>query len=296
MTAATLIGIPTEDGVYAGIPEETYHADRDSLSSSGARTILWDSPALFHFEQSQPPAPKDHYDMGHLTHLLVLGEGGRIEVLDPDEIGKKADGKKADNPKSTKAWKDAVAEVRKRGAVPVTPDQYETASQMATKVHEHPRAAELLSQGDAEISGWWTDPITGVRLRWRGDWLHEGRTRLIIVDYKSTKSARPSSFHRSCSDYGYHQQEAWYKAGAKANDLDDDPLFVFIAQEKEPPYLVSVHESHPDDVVRAAALNRKAIDIYARARDTGIWPGYGDGIHTIVHPTYAIQREEAMLR
>lgn len=293
---AVLAEIPTEDGVYDEIPEELYHSDKDSLSSSGARTILWESPAAFNYQLTASRKPKDSYDMGHLIHLLVLGEGGLVEVLDPAEIGVKADGSKSDTPKSTKAWKDAVAEVRERGATPVTPAEYATAKQMADKVREHPRAADLLSQGDAEISGWWTDPETGVRLRWRGDWLHEGRTRLIIVDYKSTKSARPSSFHRSCSDYGYHQQEAWYKAGARANDLDEDPLFLFIAQEKEPPYLVSVHESHPDDVVRAAALNRKAIDTYARCRDTGVWPGYGDGIHTIVHPTYAITREEAMIR
>lgn len=296
MTTAVLTEIPTEDGVYNDVPEELYHSDRNSLSSSGARTVLWSSPAAFHEEQTAPRKPKEAYDFGHLVHLLVLGKGGEIVVLDPAIHGLKADGKTSDSPTSTKMWKDAVAAVRERGATPVTPDAHAKAKRMADQVLIHPRARDLLSQGDPEITGYWTDPETGVRLRWRGDHLHWGRSRLIIVDYKSTKSAKPSNFHRSCSEYHYHQQEPWYIDGAIANDLCDDPLFLFIAQEKEPPFLVSVHESHPDDVSRGRALNRKAINTYAECRQTGKWPGYGDGIHTIEHPSYAITREQAMIK
>jgi PDDEXK-like domain of unknown function (DUF3799) len=293
---ATLTGIPTEDGVYAGIPDEVYHADRDSLSSSGARKILWDSPAAFHEEQTNGRPPKKEYDVGHLVHFLVLGEGAKITVLDPAVHGLTATGKPTDNFRSTASWKAAEAEVRDRGEIPVTPAEYETARRMADQLLKHPIAAGLLSQGDAEITGYWRDAATGVRLRWRGDWIHQGRTRLILVDYKTTKSARPAAFHKSCSDYRYHQQEAWYRDGAIANGLDDNPLFLLIAQEKEPPYLPSVHESKPEDIERARALNRKAIDLYARCREHNDWPGYGDGIHTINHPTYAIYREEDMIR
>ena len=296
MTATVATSAPEEDGVYANIPDEVYHADRNSLSSSGARTLLWSSAAAFDEQQRTPRAPTAAYDQGHLVHLMVLGEGARIEVLDPAVHGLKADGTPSDKPTSTAMWKQAEAEVRERGAIPITPAEYAEAKRMADQVFKHPLARNVLSRGDAEVSGYWTDPDTGVRLRWRADWLHPGRTRLIIVDYKTTKSARPSSFHRSCGDYGYHQQEAWYRDGAIANDLDPDPLFIFIAQEKTPPYLVSVHESHPDDIARARALNRKAIDLYAECRRTGIWPGYGDGIHTIDIPAYQRIREEALLK
>ncbi|MBX9919111.1 MAG: PD-(D/E)XK nuclease-like domain-containing protein [Mycolicibacterium frederiksbergense] len=292
---AVLTEIPAEDGVYAGVPEELYHSDRDSLSSSGARTILWSSPAAFHEEQTTPREPKAAYDFGHLVHLLILGEGGKIEVLDPAVHGLTKDGKPAANPASTAMWKEAEAAARERGATPVTIAEFAKAKEMADQVLLHPVAGALLSQGDAEITGYWTDPETGVRLRWRTDWLHQGRSRLIIVDYKSTKSAKPAAFHRSCSDYGYHQQEDWYCEGIAANGLCDDPLFLFIAQEKTRPYLVSVHESHPDDIVRAHGLNRRAINTYAECRETGKWPGYGDGIHLIEHPRYAVIREEAMI-
>lgn len=298
MTATTTIHVlPQEDGVFVGIPDEVYHADPNSLSSSGARKLLWDSAAAFDQERRTPRAPKTEYDVGHLVHFLVLGEGAKIEVLDPAVHGLTAAGKPTDSFKSTAMWKDKCAEVRKSGAIPVTPAEYAEAEVMAAALLKHPLAKRLLASGDAEISGYWTDPETEVRLRWRADWLHRGRSsRLIIVDYKTTKSARPSSFHKSCGDYGYHQQEDWYRTGVVANGLDDDPLFVFIAQEKEPPYLASVHESHPEDIARAHELNRKAIDIYAKCRETGIWPGYGDGIHTIEIPTFQRIREEALLK
>lgn len=296
MTAAVITTVPEEDDVYPGIPDEVYHADRGSLSSSGARTILWGTPAKFEDEQKSPPPAKKEYDFGHVAHLLILGEGSKVAVLDPAVHGLTDDGKPAKSPKSTSMWKKADAEARERGEVPISVEDYETAKVMAAKVLEHPQAAALLSQGDPEISGFWHDQATGVRLRWRADWLHPGRTRLIIVDYKTTKSAHPTAFHKSCAEYGYHQQEAWYRDGAIANGLCDDPLFLFIAQEKTSPFLVSVHESKPEDIERARQLNRIAIDRYARCRETGIWPGYGDGIHTINHPAYSVYREQDLLK
>jgi hypothetical protein len=292
MTAPSLLSVPAEDGVYTDIPEDVYHADRDSLSSSGARRILATSPRKFHLE---PRVEKREWDVGHVTHHLILGKGSDIAVLDPAVHGLTADDKPAKNPRSTSKWKEAEEEARARGAVPISLDDYRTAEAMAAAVLDNEYAAALLSAGDAEVSGYWHDALTNARLRWRADWLHPGRNRLIIVDYKTTKNAAPRAFWKSVSEYGYHQQDAWYRDGVIACGIDDDPLFVFIAQEKDYPYEVTVHESKPDDVQRGRALNRKAVDLWARCHQSGEWPGYPPGIHTIQHPTYAIYREQEQL-
>lgn len=274
--------IPAEDGVYRDIDDEDYHRDPDSLSSSGARTILWDTPAKFRADQLKRPDPKPDYDMGHGAHLYVLGKGPLVVEVDAD------------------TWQSGAARQARRdawdaGKVPLLAKQVATAKQMAERVRDHPKAAALLSAGDAEISGYWHDELTGVRLRWRADWLHPGRSRIIIVDYKSTKNGHPAAFSKSVAEYRYHQQDAWYRDGLIACDVDTDPLFVFIAQEKTPPYLVSVHEVELPDVERGRALNRKAIELYAKCRENDEWPGYGDQIHAVDFPSYARYREEQQL-
>lgn len=276
--------IPPDDGVYADISDTDYHSDRDSLSSSGARTLLWSSPRKFHEEQQSPPVTTPTFDLGHALHTLALGKGPEIVVVD------------------AKSWQaGAAAEARKHahaaGNTPILTKEYETAKTMARNIREHPIAGKLLDPDncDAEVSGWWTDPLTGIRLRWRPDGIHHGKSRKILVDVKSSKDASPAGFPKSIAEYHYHQQQAWYIDGAIANGLDPNPLFVFIAVDKSAPYDVAVHECEPADVDRGRALNRKAIDIYAECRATNEWPGYPAVIHTAEFPSYARYREEAAL-
>lgn len=292
MTATLLTAVPELDGVYPDLPEDVYHSDLDSLSSSGARALLKTSPRKFRLAQR---VEKRAWDLGHVTHKLILGKGSDIAVLDPAVCGLTQDNKPTKNYRSTSMWQDAEAEARARGAVPISLSQYETAQAMADAVWENDYAADLLSVGEAEVSGYWTDDISGARLRLRMDWKHPGRSRLIIVDYKSTRNAEPRAFWKSCSEYGYHCQDAWYRDGAIACGLCDDPLFVFIAQESEYPYDVTIHESRPADLQRARGLNRKAINLWAQCHQSNVWPGYPPGIHTIRHPSYAIHREQEQL-
>jgi hypothetical protein len=294
MTAPTelMAAPPAEDGVYDDVPEAVYHSDPNSLSSSGARQILATSPRKFHLAQR---VEKREWDIGHVVHHLILDKGSDIAVLDPKVHGLTKDGDAAKNYRSTSMWQDAEAEARARDAVPISIADFATAKAMAAAVRDNPHAAGLLSAGDAEISGYWTDPATEARLRFRADWLYPGKSRIIIVDYKSTKNAAPRAFWKSVSEYGYHQQDAWYRDGVIACGIDDDPLFVFIAQEKEYPYEVTVHESRPEDVARGRELNRRAIDLWARCHQNNDWPGYPPGIHTITHPRYAVIREEELL-
>ncbi|MCX2931354.1 PD-(D/E)XK nuclease-like domain-containing protein [Mycobacterium sp. CVI_P3] len=294
MTAAVITAPPEDDGLHPGISDNSYHADRESLSSSGARRLLSTCPAKFHHEQSQPPKPKAVYDFGHLVHHEVLGEGAELVILVPEVHGVKADGKPSEKPTATTMWKDAEAEARSRGAVPVHVADYLVARAMREQVYAHPIARKLLEHGYPELSGYWHDRATGIRLRYRPDFLAElPGGRIVCVDYKSAADASPGHFAKASADYGYFQQDPWYREGLIANDITDDPAFVFIAQEKEPPYLVSVLQHQADDVQRGRDLNRIAVDRYAHCVGTGEWPGYGDGTHIIRMPSWFAAQHQA---
>ncbi|SHX93800.1 recE [Mycobacteroides abscessus subsp. abscessus] len=289
--------IPAEDGMYSGISDEVYHGDRTSLSSSGARALLAPScPEIFRYEQLQPPAPKPQYDFGHVAHKFVLGEGSEIAELDPAIHGLNKDGSPSKSPTSTAMWQEAAEAARYRGQIPMHIAEVAKARAMAARVREHPLAAALLADGTPELSGYWHDPETGVRLRFRPDWLpNPGRGRLIVVDYKTATSAHPGHFARAAADYGYHQQVPWYLDGLAACDIADDAAFVFIVQSKTPPFPVSVIELKPDDIELGRRRNRKAIDLYAACAAHDHWPDYGQGVHSVSLPSYAVYQQEGDL-
>lgn len=285
------MSIPDKDGIYSTIDEELYHSDTDSLSSSGARTLTNLTPAEFLQDQLKQRKPKKAYDEGHLCHKMVLGKGGEFAVLDPNVHGRKADGSISDRPTATAKWREADAYARERGKTPVTRDQMDTAQRMAGKVFDHRLASKLLQSGSAELSGWWHDPATGVRLRFRPDFLPDGPGRPIIVDVKTSQSANPRRFAKSCADFGYHQQGAFYIDGLAACTGVEDAAFAFIVVQKDEPWLVSVCQLEPEDIARGRAQNRKAIELYAACRESGEWPGY-DALYTIGLPGWARRQIE----
>lgn len=271
------------EGSYDGIPDSEYHADKGSLSSSGARKLLPPStPAQFRWEQDHPRESTDAFDLGHAVHTLVLGEGAEIAAIDAATW-------------STKAAKEAREQARAEGKVPLLAKDAEKARAMAASVKGHPLATHLFSRGVAERSIYWRDAETGVMLRARPDWLPErGSGRLVITDLKTSASSDPEEFSKSAAKYGYAIQHAWYCEGARAVGLDDDPAFVFVVVEKTAPYLVSVIELDQDAVAYGRRMMRRAIDIYAQCVERNDWPGHQDDIHLVSLPKWVFYQEESL--
>ncbi len=280
----------TEPGVYQ-LTAEQYHADPvagGSLTSTGARRLLPPScPAMYRYEADHGQEHKQVWDIGHAAHLLVLGSGPEFVVIDADSY-------------RTKDAKQARDDAYSDGKVPLLAYEYEQVGAMAAAIRQHPIASTLFDpdHGNAEQTLVWRDPATGLMCRARLDWLRvpaPGR-RLIIPDYKTCASADPEALSRSVATFGYHQQAAWYLAGAQALGLaGPDAAFLFVAQEKRPPHLVSVIELDHVALRIGADRNRRALDVYAHCRDTGEWPPYVDGVGLISLPRWAEVAEGAHL-
>jgi len=273
----------TEPGVYT-MPAEAYHRDPvpgGSLSRSGAKLLLPPScPALFRWEQDNPPAPKAAYDFGNAAHRLVLGVGPDIEVIDAENW-------------RTKAAQEAKAEAHAEGLVPLLRDDYAEVKAMADALAAHPVARALFNgdTGKAEQSLFWQDERTGIWLRCRLDWLPDASSgRTVIPDYKTTKAADLESISKALLNYGYCQQAPWYVDGVRAVGHADDVAFVFVFQEKTPPYLVTVVQPDWPAMRIGQALNRKAVDIYVECVASGRWPGYAEDVEIVSLPAWAEHR------
>ncbi|MFJ1647931.1 PD-(D/E)XK nuclease-like domain-containing protein [Streptomyces sp. NPDC088258] len=273
-------------GIHTDLSNVDYHADKTSLSSSGARKLLAPStPAHFRYEQDNPPAPTKTFDYGNAAHKLVLGNGPELAVIDHDTW-------------NTKAAKAEVAEARERGAIPLKQHEMDMVTAMAAAIRQHPLAAALLdpAYGAPEQSGFWIDGPTGIRRRVRFDWLPSIQSgRLIIPDYKTAADASDDAMQKDIAKYGYNQQADWYEEAARALGLGgDDAELLLIVQEKKAPYLINVIGIEFGSRIIGGAKNRAAIETFAQCMSTGHWPGYGDEPNYLALPSYAENRDKEM--
>lgn len=272
-----------EPCVIDDMPDEFYHSDfveGGSISHSGLKTIL-DVPARFKWERDNGRPPKDAYDYGHAAHKVVLGVGADIVVL-PDGDGR------------TKAVRDAKAEARAAGKVPIKPDDWRKVQRMADVLRVHHTASSLFvpGRGIAERSIAWYDDEFGVWRRARFDWsfyLADGR--LVIVDYKSAAGkVSPWALGKRVHDFGYHTQDAFYSAGAHAVGLTDTwPVFLFVFQETDGANLVTVTELDEDSREQGDRDVREGMRIYRACLDADHFPDYASGVTTVRIPGYAFR-------
>lgn len=261
------------------LTDEQYHR-HPALSASGAKLLLPPNcAAIYRYRADNPPEPKDVFDFGSAAHTLVLGKGAPLVDVAFD-AWTTADAKKARD------------DARAAGAIPLRSQDYAAVHAMAKALREHPIASALLTGGTAEQKLFWTDEETGVPLRAMLDYQRQATGRLLISDYKTTASAAPERFSRSLADLGYHVQDAFYQDAARAAELSEEVAFLLIAQEKEPPYLVSVYEPDEEAVQIGRQLMRQAIDIYQTCSESGFWPGYSTDIERIGVPSWYSRRHE----
>lgn len=265
----------TKPGLYPDLADDVYRAQTEWLSVSGAKKLLPPScPAKFKatlgVEEHKP-----QFDVGKAFHSKVLGDGPEVVVVAAD------------------SWRGGEARAARdaayaAGKVPLLAAEAELVDAMAAAVKAHDVAPHLFTGGAAEVSAFWTDETTGVKCKARFDYLPEKQSdrRLIVPDLKSAVSADPGEFSRAAARFGYVMQQVHYSSALRHLGIDDDPAFLFVVCEKDPPHLVNVGQfAHEDDIKATAVALEKALRLYADCLATDTWPGW-PGVTSLTLPTW----------
>lgn len=251
-------------GIYGGLARKDLP---DGLSPSGAKTLLFRSPAQYQWERQHPSKPTRNMTLGTLVHALILeGKSRYAVVLD----------------RRTKAGKDAANDAIEEGLEVVNPAEAHLIEGMTAAVLEHETAANILADGEPERAVIWSDVETDTTCRGFIDWLRPN----AIIDLKTTDDASPSGFARQAANLHYDLQAEFYRAGVEAITGERLP-FLLIAVESKPPHLVAVHHFPPEAEERGRFDMRRAIDLYQQCTETGEWPAYGTEIISTPWPRWA---------
>jgi len=258
-------------GVYYNVSNEDYHSG-PGISKSGLWTIHAKTPAHFKYppekdeESTQAKATKD------------FGTAAHIAILEPDTFEKRVVRGPVD--RRGNKWKDLAEACEIDGKTLLIEKQYDDVLAMRDAVHANAWINSIITGGKPEIeaSGYWIDPETGMLCRCRPD-LYRADIG-IMLDLKSTESAKADDFARSVYNYGYHAQEAHYTDGYTALGRKIEGV-VFLAWEKKSPYAFQVFELPPSIVDEGRAIMRSALNTYAECVRSNQWPGYPDGVQEL---------------
>jgi PDDEXK-like uncharacterized protein DUF3799 len=258
-------------GIYYNVLDADYRSDPcpvPSLTQSTVKTLIERSP-LHAWTDSQRLNPNfesdddTKFDLGNVAHLLLLGCGKEIEIIQFDDWRKKA----------AQEAREAAAEA---GKIAVLEHQFDQALEMmrAAKLQiEKHEDADAFAFGQAEVMIAWEED--GIWFRSLIDWLHNDM--LTVDDFKSTgMSVAPHLLGLRAQAAGWEIQAAFIERGLDVLDPDraGRRRFRFIAQETDKPHALSVmHMSEP-----WMTMGRKKVEVglhlWRNAIKSGKWNGY----------------------
>lgn len=231
-----------------------------------------DSPKAYRYACDNPRADSLPLMLGRAVHSAVLTP----EAFDSEFVVWDGGDRRG------KAW-EAFKEAHP-GRTILKADEYALAQDIANAVLADAVAADLVADGDAEHPIFWTDPATGLLCKARADIVN--RSRLLLLDLKTTRSIDPRRFGNECARLGYHLQMAHYASGC-THGLGWAPhSHILVAVEKEPPHDVGVFEIPVANRELAAEEVAALLERVRECREANRWPGRFDSVQRLQLPAY----------
>jgi hypothetical protein len=275
-----------------GLPEEDYHGDPLTVSSTGLRAML-KSPKKFKHDilDRLAPPPTREMKFGTLVHKVIL-EGAdflKTFVVMPEFVGFTKDGRPSTRSGEANDKKQAWI-LEHADQTIVSQQELDAIRGIVDSIVEHEDAMAILKNGVTEVSGYYVDPETGIACRIRPDFLSADGS--ILADIKTTaKSSEEWDWGRTIWNFRYDVQLYMYGEGAFHINKRRPDYHVHIVAEKTPPYEVAVYPLG----VATMELGRKgyhsALRSIADCMKANAWPRRQRRMSDIEVPHYILQQE-----
>jgi exodeoxyribonuclease VIII len=251
-----------------------YH-QAEGISKSGL-DLFARSPAHYRYSAKREP-----------TSAMSLGTATHAAILEPDLYAEQYVILRDAPDRRSSVYKEAV---KQRGSEYVLlGKEADQIAGMQEAVRANPHAAALLADGESEQSLFTRDPVTGVIVRVRYDWLTAAGQP---VDLKTTQDASDEAFGKSIMNYRYHVQDVLYCDAWEWAFGEQPPPMLFLAVESEMPHCTAIHRIPHDFRQYARKLYRADLNRYAECLESGEWPGLPGEPHTTQMPGWAIAMVE----
>lgn len=306
---------PEHNKLISNYPANAYHADREAISQGSMGAIVYESPAHFIEKWAKPYVEIPLADQSPAMRLGTIAHHALLEpwvygsyLIQPnlgDGRTKKGKEAKAEWIASLPPeWLDVTIDeetgketkTANGKALILQPWEKLAVEAMTLNVLSHPwvrRMGIFDLPVLTEQTVFWVDPITGIQQRARLDIVAPKLN--AVIDYKTTEIAHKLAFAKKVNENRYHFQGAHYVDAAKAAKESftsaEDPAYVFIAAERNPPYAVGVYNLATRAIQTGEAVRRQALTTLRDCIAGNKWPAYGDRVEDIDLPAYAYSQQ-----
>lgn len=271
-----------QPGSYSDLSNEDYH-NSDGLSASGVKLVL-DTPYKYYYEYLSGKHEEDETE----RRSLIIGQAVHTLALEPDSFPERFAKRPDDIDRRTKDGKERYVqfEADAKGKVILTGAEWQQAQDMAQSIRQNKGFNNIIN-GDltfVEQSVYWIDPDTKALLKSRPDFYNH----FMVLDIKTTISAKPADFEKAIFNYGYHRQAAMALDALTQLTGWEYKNFVILAVEKKPPYLTALYLLDKNAIEQGRREYKRAARTYQECKQTNIWPAYPDKVIDISLPNWAI--------
>jgi len=276
-------------GLHYDLPESIYRCDA-GLSQSLLKAFgTARSPAHFKYDQEHPPDPNSP-----ARASIRIGNYVDYSLFRPDQLAiKQAVWPGERRGKDWEAFKEA-----NEGKEILNKTEREMACGCIGAIAVHEDAQRILKVCDSQVCAIAETQSRRFRMKGLIDLLPDPAScdPLLLgyaFDLKTSSDASPEAFSRSCYDYGYDVQAAFYM---DILNLLGRPVqnFGFIVVENKPPFAVKIHY-----LVRESQIIRRARQKYdgwmigyINCLADNFWPGYTSGWSEIQYRPWMLRDDE----
>ncbi|NIA28837.1 MAG: hypothetical protein GWP06_02855 [Actinobacteria bacterium] len=255
--------IPEAGKCYSGLSNDDYHNTFiEWFSSSDLKNIgrsleyFWQEYNLKKL-RADPKYIEEHgreykmaFEVGQAYHdacgSLAMFDDLRLFEENTVSFEGKALGKKFEAKKAIYPHKSVIPE-----------EVFENIPIMAEKTISAARKLDIFHGGDIELSFFWIDQETGLKLKCRTDYYRPDAG--VIVDFKSTKDHTEKGFPKEIANYNYHFSAAMYLDGVSQVVGEPHKNFLFIATANTPPFEVGFYHLNDASINQGTDAFRQAL-------------------------------------
>jgi hypothetical protein len=260
-------------------PIEVYHSNYEYLSTSALKHGLKSMKELRWFldgklERKASPA----FEIGKAFELAMMSPQlieKQIAVLDMDA---RPEPTKTMSAKLNKDWLEKFKKENK-DKINISADDWQDIEFMLQSFRENYILNALVDECTDQLSVYWTDEETGVKLKTRPDLVNLKRG--VVIDIKTIPDGSPDSFKRQVRNYDYWLQAIMQIDGiTKANEAEHilqnnlELVYYWLVFEKNPPYNVTLYEFDQQSMAVKWNDYRNLLEEVAKSQRTNRWGGY----------------------
>ncbi len=248
---------PEAGKCYSNLPNNKYHSLKDWDGSTDLKPTLRSVESYRH-EKAQPHKNSFALERGSAVHIGIEGLIKKDDWKMFKKQVKTFPGVKIPSPKYT-----TVKEMYPDCCV-IPVDEYQNIRIMAEKAKKKADKLNIFNNGYCELSFFWIDKTTGLRLKCRPDYLRPDIP--MIFDYKTTKNHTEAGFPKEIANFLYHFQAAIYLEGVEKCtglkfDRESAEAWSFIAIANTPPYETGFYRLKVLSLTEGEFLFRKVLKL-----------------------------------